>query len=244
MGVVGFVWALSKSASLAPYSFTNDTINMTSQVAQNIWSLGYGPLSMLTGNSADETVSLIADGRDPDSGTRITALAESGIGINNVIQQYAPVASGGAITSLGLYPATTINGVPVPEGESGESSGGTLAGLMGNTGPTAGISPSGYAGFLVAYLSKGDADTITGGVRLLYNGAAYSTANIQEGKYTFWGYEQLFYRPGITGETGGTVKKAFADALASKIYNVDASIAITSMKVARSYDGGVVTPNF
>jgi len=242
VGVVGFVFALSKSAS-ANYTMGNDTINMTSQAAQSIWSLGSGPLAMLTGNSSDRNTSLIAVGRDPDSGTRIVTLAETGIGVSSTIQQYLPTVSGGSITALDLYPQTTINGVTVPYGESGESSGSTLASLMSNLGPNSSVSPTTYAGMLVGYLSSGDAATITGGVRCLYNGVAYSTANIQEGKYTLWGYEYCLYRSDIS--TSGTPsKKSFADALASQIYNVNASITIPSMQVSRSFDGGVVTPNY
>jgi hypothetical protein len=242
VGVVGFVFALSKSASTT-YAMGNDTINMTSQAAQNIWSLGYGPLAMLTGNSSDRTTTLVAAGRDPDSGTRIVTLAETGIGASSTIQQYLPVAPSGNMTSLALYPAATINGVPVPEGESGESSGSGLASLMGNLGPVAGISPSGNAGMLVGYLSSGDAATITGGVRCLYNGVAYSTANIQEGKYTLWGYEYCFYRPDIS-TSGSPNKKSFADALATRIYTTDASIRIPTMQVGRSVDGGTVGPTY
>jgi len=227
VGVVPFKWVASNSAPAG--------LNMTPAFANSIYTtVGAAPLALLTGNLADETTAVYGAGRDPDSGTRITAFAETGIGANTGVQQFQPTASGGAITSVALYAATTINGVPVAAGNSGESSGGTLAGLIGNTGPAAG--PYG-GGFMVTYLSTGDAATaITAGAHeMSYNGVTYSTGAVNEGQYTFWGYEHMLYRSGTTG-----VVKSTADAIADNIYTTTATIKITSMKVARSTDGGTI----
>ena len=250
VGVVDFVWLLSKSAGQAPYSYTSDTLSMSSQIAQAILKgQGYVPLSLFTGNSTDTATSVYATGRDPDSGTRITTFAESAVGVNSVVQQWKPTIAAGVVTSIALYPASVINGVTVPLGEGGESSGGTVATNLSATGPaaTAASSADGVGGFLVSYVGISDATTaISGGaIRLKYNGIPYSQDNIKNGYYTFWGYENLFYRSTQAADdiTNSTHKVVFGNALASKIYNVDASIFITDMKVSRSFDGGVVTPN-
>src|SRR4029077_1606703 len=77
---------------------------------------------------------LVATGRDFDSGTRLTAVTEPGIGANTVLKQYQPTVSAGAVTALALYPRTTINGVDTQaDGNGGESSGSSLRGFLTNT---------------------------------------------------------------------------------------------------------------
>ena len=71
-----------------------------------------------------------------------------------------------------------------------------------------------------------------------YNGFDYSAANVREGKYTFWSYEIVMYRPGY-------VNSAIADQLADRIKTVDASISgilLNTMQVGRAVEGGPVTP--
>ena len=63
---------------------------------------------------------------------------------------------------------------------------------------------------------------------------------VQEGQYTFWGYEHLFYR-----DTTITKVKTVADKLALQIFNTDAPAPhYNAMKVTRKTDGAVVTQNF
>jgi hypothetical protein len=231
VGVVPFQWVVSKSGPAG--------LNMTPQIAQALYTtVGGAPLALWTGLTADQGTIAVAAGRDPDSGTRIITFSESGIGANSTVQQYKPTVSGGAITSLALYPATTINGVPVGLGESGESSGGTLANLLGNTGPTAAVSPFSAAGFLVGYMGLSDTATLVGlgGKTMTWNGVTYSEQAVKEGQYTFWSYERLLYRSGTTG-----LVKTFADALATNIYNAASTLNIVDMQVSRPSDGGLIT---
>ena len=237
VGVVPFVWCVSKSA---PAQFDN----MTAQAAQYIYtSVGYTLGSFLTGNNADEAYAVYGAGRDPDSGTRIVAFAETGIGAtaNTGIKQFKIDASGGAITSIALTTATTINGVAVPAGSNGEASGGTLAGLMNNTGPSA-LTPGNILatdGFFVTYLGQGvgNSDNLVAPARIIkYNGVAYSSQAVIEGAYTFWGYERISYRSGTTG-----VVKTVADKIADQIYTTTATIKQTAMLCTRQIDGGLVT---
>lgn len=229
VGVVPFKWVASNGA---PASLTN----ITPQLAQALFGSGQAPLSLFTGNSAD-TSTVFAIGRDPDSGTRLTALAETALGANATIVQWHPTISGTAVTSQALEAPTTINGIPIVLGNGGYASGGTLANVMRNT--TTAIN-----GTYVTYLSTGDANTaITGsgsgagpGKELQYNGVLYSTAALYSGQYTFWSYEHLLYRSDIVED-----KKVVANAIADQIRDVDATIKISDMKVSRQTDGGTIT---
>jgi len=216
VGVVAFQWVKSKGA---PATLTD----MTPQLARATWKAGKLPLSFYTGNSADVSTLIYATGRDIDSGTRIGAFAESGVGINSTVQQYD-------CNTEALYTAQTINGVSCKVGQGGESSGGTLAG-------TSKMGKSGLTKAYVAYMSTGDAGTLVGngGGTLTYNGVAYSDTAVKQGKYTFWAYEHLMYRPSLAG-----VKLQFATDLTSAIDTV-ATIRVSDMTARRTTDGGTVT---
>ena len=95
---------------------------------------------------------------------------------------------------------------------------------------------------LLAYFGKNDANGVNGGNNnLTYNGVAYTDANIQEGKYSFWGYEHLVYRSTLTGNA-----KTVADQLASQIKTTDATVSgllLPTMHVSRTTEGAVITHN-
>jgi hypothetical protein len=223
--------------------------NMTPLLAQALWANGSLPLSMWTGDTNDASSIVYATGRDPDSGTRKITFLETGIqnyvtGVTpSTVLQYEPInASGqvnrnnpGAITGQTPWPVDMVDGVEFALGDAGYSSGGDLAQAMKTT------SPFTY----VTYLGLADSTTaITGGATALsWNGIGYSDAAIQNGQYTFWGYEQLGYLPtyGTTSANG----KAVADSLAQEIINVEAALAgelLSTMNVTRTQEGGPVTP--
>lgn len=228
VGVVPFKWVVSNGAAATTIS------NITPQLAQVLFSTGKVALSTFTGLAADNGVNVFATGRDPDSGTRLTTFAESGIGVSSQVVQYQPVIMGTTIVSHIPWPVSVVNGITFAEGNGGYSSGGTLVTTMIKT--TAALN-----GYYVSYLGLSDAtNAIAGGaVELKYNGVSYSLTNIQEGLYTFWGYEHLMYK-----STLATVKKTVANTLATQIKNVDSPILLSTMKVIRLTDGGAVTQNF
>ncbi len=238
VGVVPFKWVANDGA---PAGLNN----MTPQLAQSLYNVGAMSLALFTGNNADQDKLVYAAGRDPDSGTRLTAYAESGIGVAATVLQFKPVAGTNSVASglhpnvdevdrYDIYPTQTINGITYPEGQGGEASGSTLANLM----RLAATADTGYA---VTYSSTGDANTaIAGGAKeLTWNGVTYSTTALYEGQYTFWGYEHLMYRPSIPA-----AKKSVADALANRIKTTDATIKLSDMKVTRAGDGGLVTQDY
>jgi hypothetical protein len=244
VGVVPFKWLANKGAPAA-------LSNLTTQQAKALFGAGKLPLAFFTGNSADETTTIVATGRDPDSGTRLTAFAEGGLGALASVKQYQPRDSGGNlvktvgtnITNFVAWPASTVNGIPIATFNGGYNSGGDLTKAMAN------FTPSGFA--LISYAGVGDADTNAlpnGGIELSFNGVTlgntggnYNTATVlTEGKYTFWGYEHLYYRSGTSGTPAGNV----ADAIANQLKTTDAQVLLTSMKSERSTDGSVVFPTY
>ncbi len=103
-------------------------------------------------------------------------------------------------------------------------------------------------GYFVSYLGLSDAATaIAGGAQPInWNGVAYSATAVQQGQYTFWGYEHLDYRSnyGSVDSNG----KQVADQIAGDILGVDApassGLLLSSMQVSRPIDGGLVTQNY
>jgi len=243
VGVVPFVWAkgLTNDATVAA-SFQHVT-NMTPLAAKAMLGSGVLPLSLLTGTATDSSIDVLAVGRDEDSGTRLDAFAETGFGIFALPVQYAPTIAGGVITGVAQYPANTVNNISYPVGQSGYSSGGTLATTL-NTPIASGTQDTFKNPFaLIGYFGTSDAANVNGGNNnLTYNGVAYSATAVQEGQYTFWSYEHLMYRPAYQHTTGGNV----ADQLAQQILTQDAvqaGILLSTMHVSRTVEGGVITHN-
>ncbi len=208
--------------------------NITPQQAQALFSNGKLPLALWTGLNADEGTFVWATGRDPDSGTRLTTFAESGVGVNSTVVQYQPTIASGAVTSHVPWPTSTVNGITFTTGNGGYSSGGNLVSAMI-------VTTNAIGGYYASYMGNSDATTaINGGAKeLSYNGTYYSLAGTLEGSYPFWCYEHLAYRSSLSG-VGLTV----ATTLATQITNVDSPILLSSMKVGRASDGGLITPNY
>jgi hypothetical protein len=95
VGVVPFVFVANGSTDI---SAKLSGLTMTPQLFTYLWESGTIPLSFFTGVTTDSTSTVYALGRDIDSGTRSTALAETGYGlngsgnidVNNGIVQYFP----------------------------------------------------------------------------------------------------------------------------------------------------------
>ena len=170
--------------------------NITNKQFQALFSSGYMPLSVFSGDPADSGSYVFATGRNDGSGTRTTYMAETGLGITTGVQQYTRGAiSGNTITQIHRVPAggfsasipgsaaanaSTVWGKDIA-GNGGYSSGSALRDDMGRTSAAtqvldadgsvllaAGDAPI----HLVTWLSLGDAvPAKTAGAKILgYNG--------------------------------------------------------------------------
>src|SRR5262249_31049120 len=158
VGVVPFKFYTQFTGSTTDVYSRITTI--TSQQARLLYTTGgTAPASFFTGNSGDNTVTVNATGRDPDSGTRVTMFAETGIGSKSVCNSnQAPedasntiiTTAGGAIDHFAQYPAGTVNGIAVAAGDNGYNSGGKLAAALNNTTPANSV--------LIGYASTNDGD--------------------------------------------------------------------------------------
>lgn len=254
VGVIPFVFVRgsSSNSATAPGSggawngHFHSVTNITTQQARLIWEVG-APLSFFTKNEDHFAFKVLPLGRNDSSGTRITTLAEINFPTYNltpVINQYQASVSGSAITAV------------VSIGGGGESSGGTLAGIVGNSVAANATVDSATIPFgLVTYLGISDAANVAGitfngttgefgstsdNLVLSYNGVPFSYDAVKEGKYTLWGYEHVYYRP-----TLGSPELPVVTALINQIVETDAAVAgilLEDVNVTRQTEGGVVYP--
>jgi hypothetical protein len=237
VGVIPFEWVLGNySPNTPPAAFTNVT-NQFAQAALN----GVAVLSQITGNAADQGTFVQVFGRDSDSGTRLEAFAETGFGILHSPVQYDATISGGAITSLDPWPGQFTDGTSYPLGTQGYPSGGGVSTALNTPGM---LTAANNPGVMIGYLGISDAGNVTHGTVLAYNGVLYSATNVEQGVYSFWSYEHVYYRSnyGTTSPNGKTV----VDQLAVQIHNVAADttvsgLLVTSMAVGRTIEGGPIS---
>lgn len=248
VGVVPFVFVANVGA---PVGLTN----MTDQLHEAQWSLGQLKLSMYTGNPAD-TKLVLNTGRNNGSGTRATILAETQYGpFRNVVQWGGPNSTANVGGSEGTGTVTWLQNL----GNGGYSSNSFVRQLLARTSTnvTVGTDASGNGGtaaqdvVIVSYLTLSDASavtTITGGPgvgakALTYNGVPYSEANVKNGAYSLWGYQNFYGSVDIT-----TAEQSFFDAFVVAIQPnlnpLSTGIRTNEMNVTRNGgDGGIITPN-
>ncbi|MFZ4768442.1 MAG: hypothetical protein ACOYMN_26135, partial [Roseimicrobium sp.] len=157
--------------------------NVTSAHMRALFGVGIQPLATLTGNSAHRSAAVVATGRNNQSGTRITTMAEIGYGVFNNVIQYKPTITGAEPTANAAAMTNVANG--------GESSGGTVAGNLSctTTGLSATVFGSTYTPcYFVGYVGLSDGTTAAnnGAAALNYNGVAYGADAVREGSYTLW----------------------------------------------------------
>ena len=220
VGVVCFQWTRSVVT-------TNSVKNISHQQAQQLFASGTVPVSFLSGNPADTQLIYLA-GRYKLSGTRLVYQADSGFGAN-----------GDAL----LYKLSSTN-TPVQD-TVGFTGGGAVATLLNTVAATAPF---------LGTVGTSDSATINGGANALtFAGAPFTLENVRNGIYSLWSYEHAFVRPGLSatkvkllrGSTKPTdpihsngLAKAIDDVLGTSTLNVQ----LSTMKVSRNSDGGVISP--
>lgn len=259
VGVVPFKWVASNGA---PASLAN----LTPQTARQLLATGFMSPSLVTGNVADASDTpgtgfyLYAAGRDPLSGTRVNAFAEPGYGTKSEAVQFRPKASAisaNVCSEIEITPADPANDA-IHAGDGGETSGGTLADKMRYTYTSVAENDlqglSGAKIVFITYMGIGDADRAINGTgsgvtgpgsgaakELTWNGVPYSTANIREGYYTFWGYEHIMVKP---GQPNAAALRARMVANFPTYLSLSGGIDESTMRVQRFDDGGPISQKY
>lgn len=200
--------------------------NITSLQARTLFGAGYIPLAFFSGNNSDQATYIYATGRDPESGTRITGMAEIGYGVFGAVQHYQPTVLSGAVTNVTLWPAGTY-----AEGNGGYTSGSGVKPVLEANGFANGFG-------LISFTGSSDWSAIA--KELTYNGVAYSADNVKEGKYTFWGYLHQMRHSSLAG----TPLSFYNSLLTAVRADVSWLVKTTDMQVARSSDGGLINPTY
>jgi hypothetical protein len=254
-GVIPFKYMASESA---PATFTN----ITDQLHEALYVSGILPLSLFTGDAGD-TRNVYAIGRDVGSGTRVTRLAETRYGITRPVTQWRGTSASGVLSALRLWPTqaqepTPPSGSfndPTLEGNGGYTSNSFIATIMGSTSTSVQLFDAANNSLgteslvCVSHTGLNDAlVAITAGAKeLTYNGASYSAENVRNGKYTAWGYLHVLNQTGaLTSDqelARDAIIAAFTAASAAPFgAAVEGGIAVDTMLVSRSEDGGLVGP--
>lgn len=228
--------------------------NISASQAQLLFKNGALPLAFFTGNSADQGKLVYGLSRDPGSGARLIAVAETGIGVKTPIVTYKPTVTGGTVDSNGnrvsgtisddpanvaIYPKGLIASTGVWDNLDGDTGYPSFGG-SGQTGLllaiTSNFSPAGSAFFITYFNVPDGTEAIANGAEeLTYNGVPYSLANVAQGKYTFWSYTGLFKTGSLVGN-----QLAFANAVTAA-FPAHATVPLSSVSVSRTVDGGDVT---
>jgi len=249
VGVVQFRWVTSPGSPIT---------NISPQEARVLYESGPLPLSFFTGVAADASTKVYALGRDPDSGTRVTAFAETGLGTNPTVVQYKATIASGVVTEIFPYPAQTLFGIDLVQGNSGESSGGTLANYFRantssvpvKTAASGTVTTAAAQVHFIGYLGTSDTTTAVAaasgtavpGSIIAYAGENPSVADlptaVKEGDYKFWSYLHCMHN-NLTDSD----KLAFYSDLTTGLINATSSgIKLGDMKVERFSDGGNIVP--
>ena len=102
---------------------------------------------------------------------------------------------------------------------------------------------SGNSNF-IGYLGVADAGgfstvSVNGGTVLTYNGVAPSTANINNGSYSFWSYEHMYYLSSGAGSISGTTL-TFVNNLANNLAATYASYSSGGVAAPTGAAAGVI----
>jgi hypothetical protein len=228
---------------------TTGITNITDQLHNAQWSLGELPKSVYTGNAADTSI-VYNTGRNNGSGTRATILSETRYGTFTNVVQWTTAATGG-VEGTG-----TVTAIGAPN-NGGYSSNSGVRAVLARSSASVSVSSAAAAPItIISYLTLSDAVAITDvvgiptvatavatpAIDLTYNGVPYSEANVKNGAYTMWGYQQFYGSVDITGGEQ-TFFDAFTTEIPDQLSPNTTGIKISEMNVTRfGGDGGIVLP--
>lgn len=164
--------------------FPTTAANITTQLAQLLYTTGVLPLAQFTGDYVNDSQKWVyALGRNTDAGQRFGAYAEVGLGTTATVKVWQPSISGQTTSGTTVFGGTSNSHIPWPEetvsnlfsaeGNSGFATGAALApALTAVLGPNAykshyttvdgddvTLKPNATAGYYIGYLTPGDALT-------------------------------------------------------------------------------------
>lgn len=231
VGVVPFMFLAGEGA---PASLNN----MSDQLHNTLWATGQLPIAFFTGDTGDATT-VLATGRNNGSGTRATILAETQYGAFTSVTQFGATFEG---TRTDAYPTGRL--LTLTEfNNGGNSSNSGVRELLTRRADDLTFNGDPIDALFVSYLTISDAlAAITEGAQeMTYNGVPFSAANVKNGRYSLWGYQQ-FYLDNDATSAEQAFDTAFRAAIPSTLNGIDA-IPLTDMSVIRSGgDGGPLTP--
>lgn len=220
------------SVAVIPFVFVKNDgakaglLNVTPPAFQAAFgAVGEAPLSFFTGNPADATSKVFATGRNNESGTRITTLANCYYGLSLNVGQYTGTVASDQI-SLNFA------------GNGGYSSGSGVAALL-----AAKLTGSNVNNSLIGYVGTSDAATAVagGGALLKFNGIDYTAPAVYNGQYTLWGY--LHQSTMLDINSPGVTEQFYIGLRDAMIANPGSgTLSLDLMNVERAADGAVVTP--
>lgn len=221
VGVIPFVWVKCAAESTdTDYQTWTRLTNITNLQAKYLLGNGYGTANLLTGSSADANVYVNLTGRDTDSGTRFSELAETTYGVTSTANQYTLHISGTAgspahssdSTTSPLLQSSKLQIPLLANNVGGYNSGGGLCSALCAPGIDAD-----FGGYVIAEAGISDADSLLApdglpvannssypanyqpGVALSYNGVNPNGGNlltlIKNGTYQAWEYEHFYTLP-------------------------------------------------
>ena len=231
VGVVPFMFIAGEGAPAA-------LNNMNDQLHAKLWSTGQLPIAMFTGD-ADDTTTVLATGRNDGSGTRAAILSETQYGAFTPVVQFGASFQG---TRTNTYPTGKLL-VLSELNNGGGASNSDVRDLVTRRSDDLTFAGQPIDAIFVSYLTISDANSaVTEGAQAMtYNGVSFSAANVKNGKYTLWSYQQLYRDSDATAQEV-TFDTAFRSALPATLDGVNA-IAISDMAVVRDGgDGGPVSP--
>lgn len=233
--VLSFDWVGSKNI---PFT------NVTTASLQWLFKNGSSVETLFDGktDANSETTFIYAQGRDIDSGTRLQALANVGIGYKDAIIQYQVNSS----SSIQKYPTNSIDGIFEDLGNGGLSGGDLVCATMTNVFAANltvdGTANGAYGNYLIGYAGTSDANgqTANGLVKMSFNGVFSSTNAIACGQYSFWGYEYIGYAPNATAAAKSLVSSLITKIKTYGTSTITPNVAISEMLVDRNGEGGTI----
>lgn len=237
LGVVQFLMAKGTKHPNVPLASYNALTNISPLAFQNLAANGIVPLSAFTGVPTDNAYNVVLVGRDNDSGTRLATTFETGLGsVDTALAQYR--AFDGA-NDVGSGTGVVVKTLTLQGPTAGYASGSNVKKVL-----DAAVDATAVAGgkpfIIVAYVGTGDKPAVAS-QNLTYGGFAQTDAGTIYGQYTFWTYQQAYYKSTLAAGKAAIIE-ALAGTIVSDYATAAAGIKVGDMQAARGSEGSVVNP--